>query len=169
MNMDNLQSVYVEQLKDMYSAEKQLVEALPKMAAAANDQSLQQAFQDHLEQTRQHMTTVRAILDEMGENPGNKKCVAMEGLVEEGSHVIKTKGDPQAKDAALILAAQKVEHYEIASYGGLRAYADTLGFSDVATQLQSILDQEYEADQKLDNIALGTILMGEGINEQAQA
>lgn len=169
MNMDNLQSVYVEQLKDMYSAEKQLVEALPKMAAAANDQSLQEAFHNHLEQTRHHMTTVQAILDEMGENPGNKKCVAMEGLVEEGSHVIKTKGDPQAKDAALILAAQKVEHYEIASYGGLRAYADTLGYSDVATQLQGILDQEYEADQKLDDIAMGTILMGEGINEQASA
>ncbi|MEI2612557.1 MAG: ferritin-like domain-containing protein [Candidatus Promineifilaceae bacterium] len=168
MNLENLHSVYVEQLKDMYSAEKQLVDALPKMAAATNDPSLQKAFQHHLEQTRQHMTTVQTILEEMDENPGNKKCVAMEGLVEEGNHVIKTKGDRQAKDAALILAAQKVEHYEIASYGGLRAYANNLGYSDVADRIQEILDEEYEADQKLDNIAMGTIL-GEGINEQAEA
>lgn len=168
MNLDNLQNVYVEQLKDMYSAEKQLVDALPKMAAAASTPQLKKAFQHHLEETRQHMTLVQAILGELDENPGNKKCVAMEGLVEEGNHVIKTKGDAQAKDAALILAAQKVEHYEIATYGGLRAYANTLGYDASAQKLQEILDQEYNADQKLDDIAMGTVLSA-GVNEKAQA
>jgi ferritin-like metal-binding protein YciE len=168
MNLNNLQSVYVEQLKDMYSAEKQLVEALPKMASAASSSELKDAFKHHLEQTRNHMTTVQAILDELDENPGNKKCVAMEGLVEEGSHVIKTKGDAQSKDAALILAAQKVEHYEIATYGGLRTYANTLGYNDAADKLQEILDEEYDADQTLDDIAMGS-LFAEGINEKAEA
>jgi ferritin-like metal-binding protein YciE len=166
MNLDNLQNVYVEQLKDMYSAEKQLVDALPKMAAAASAPNLKKAFQNHLEETRQHMTLVQTILGELDENPGNKKCVAMEGLIEEGSHVVKTKGDAQAKDAALILAAQKVEHYEIATYGGLRTYANTLGYSASAQTLQEILDQEYNADQKLDDIAMGTVL-SEGLNEKA--
>ncbi len=168
MNLDNLQNVYVDQLKDMYSAEKQLVEALPKMTAAAAAPKLKEAFQHHLQEIRQHMSIVQTILEQMDENPGNKKCAAMEGLIEEGSHVIKAKGDRQAKDAALILAVQKVEHYEIASYGGLRTFANTLGFSEAAQKLQEILDQEYDADQKLDDIAMGSVL-SEGINEKAEA
>lgn len=166
MTMSALYDVYVEQLKDMYSAEKQLVEALPKMADAANTDELQQAFEQHLSETRGHMNKVQAILDELGENPGNKHCKGMEGLVEEGSEVIKKDGSSAARDVALILAAQKVEHYEIATYGGLRAYARELGFDDAADTLDGILNQEYEADQKLDDIAEGGTIEA-GLNEEA--
>lgn len=158
MAMNTLYDVYVEQLKDMYSAEKQLVDALPKMAQAASTGELQKAFNSHLEETRDHMSKVRAILDELDENPGNKKCKGMEGLLEEGTEVTKEKGDPVVRDAHLIIAAQKVEHYEIASYGGLRAYARTLGYDQAAETLSAILDQEYEADQHLDDIAEGGLL-----------
>lgn len=161
-----LYDVYVEQLKDMYSAEKQLVEALPKMAEAASTPELQDAFQQHWQETQDHYETVRAMLDEMDENPGNKVCVAMRGLIEEGSEIAKKSGAAKARDAALILAAQKVEHYEIATYGGLRAYANTLGYDDAAESINAILDQEYEADQKLDDIAEGGVLEA-GLNEEA--
>ncbi len=156
MSFNTLKDVYVEQLKDMYSAEKQLTEALPKMAKAASNDKLKTAFTTHLSETETHMEAVRAILDELDENPGNKKCVAMEGLIEEGSEVAKKDGDPDARDAALIVAAQKVEHYEIASYGSLRAFADSLGDERAADVLQTILNQEYEADQLLDDLAMGT-------------
>jgi ferritin-like metal-binding protein YciE len=161
-----LYDVYVEQLKDMYSAEKQLVEALPKMAEAASTPELRQAFERHLRQTEDHFERVRALLDDLDENPGNKVCAAMRGLVEEGSEIAKKQGSAKARDAALILAAQKVEHYEIATYGGLRAYANTLGYDDAAETINLILDQEYEADQKLDDIAEGGVLEA-GLNEEA--
>ena len=167
MKLNALYDVYVDQLKDMYSAEKQLTEALPKMAQAANTPDLRKAFEGHLQETEAHFEQVRAILDELNENPGNKVCKAMQGLIEEGNEIIKKKGTPKAHDAALILAAQKVEHYEIATYGGLRAYARTLGYDSAADTLDAILDEEYEADQKLDDIAEGGILE-EGLNEQAE-
>ena len=166
MAMNALYDVYVEQLKDMYSAEKQLLEALPKMAKAASTPELQQAFEHHLQVTESQFQRVRAILDELDENPGNKVCKAMEGLIEEGSEVVKKKGAPKAKDAALILAAQKVEHYEIATYGGLRAYARTLGYDDAAQIIDEMLDEEYDADQTLDDIAEGGLLDA-SLNEQA--
>jgi len=166
MALSALYDVYVEQLKDMYSAEKQLVDALPKMAEAASTPELQQAFEEHLQQTRGQLNKVQAILDELDENPGNKVCKAMQGLVEEGHEVIKEKGSAVVRDVGLILAAQKVEHYEIASYGGLRAYARTLGYDDAAEILDGILDQEYEADQLLDDIAEGGVLE-RGLNEEA--
>ncbi|MFW6097743.1 MAG: ferritin-like domain-containing protein [Chloroflexota bacterium] len=166
MTMSALYDVYVEQLKDMYSAEKQLAEALPKMAKAASTDQLQQAFEKHLSETRDHLNKVQAILDELDENPGNKHCKGMEGLVKEGEHVIKKEGSPAARDVAIILAAQKVEHYEIATYGGLRAYARTLGYDAAADTLDEILDQEYDADQKLDDIAEGGALEA-GLNEEA--
>ncbi len=155
MNMQSLRDVYVHQLKDMYSAEKQLTEALPKMEKAANSPKLRTAFQNHLRKTEGHMQKVQSILDELDENPTSTKCKAMEGLIEEGNEIAKERGDADAKDAALIVAAQKVEHYEIASYGGLRTFAKTLGFNKAAETLQSILDEEYEADQELDNLAMG--------------
>lgn len=166
MDFKRLHDVYVEQLKDMYSAEKQLVEALPKMAEAASTPELRQAFEQHLQITKRQQDKVRKILDDLNENPGNKVCVAMRGLIEEGNEVMKKDGHPQAKDAALILAAQKVEHYEIASYGGLRAFARTLGYDDAAESLNEILDEEYDADQKLDDIAEGGVLTA-GLNEKA--
>jgi ferritin-like metal-binding protein YciE len=156
MSINSLKDVYVEQLKDMYSAEKQLIEALPKMAEAANNPELKSAFKTHLGETETHMETVRTLLSELDENPASKKCKAMEGLIEEGHEVTKEDGDPDACDAALIVAAQKVEHYEIASYGSLRTFADSLGYEKAAETLQTILDQEYSADQILDDLAMGT-------------
>jgi ferritin-like metal-binding protein YciE len=161
-----LYDVYVEQLKDMYSAEKQLLEALPKMAGAASTPELRQAFEHHLQVTESQFERVRAILDALDENPGNKVCRAMEGLIEEGNEVVKKEGAPKAKDAALILAAQKVEHYEIATYGGIRAYARTLGYDEAAQIIDELLDEEYDADQTLDDIAEGGVLE-EGLNEKA--
>jgi ferritin-like metal-binding protein YciE len=166
MSLTTLNDVFVEQLKDVYSAEKQLVEALPKVAKAAANPELRRAFEDHLAQTRQQMDSVQALLQEMDENPGNKKCKGMAGLIEEGSEVIKSEGDAAARDAALIVAAQKVEHYEIASYGSLRKFAETLGYDEAAKVLQDILDQEHIADQTLDNLAMG-INQKSSINEAA--
>lgn len=164
--LNALHDLYVEQLKDMYSAEKQLTEALPKLAQAASTPELREAFEMHLQETENHLQQVRNILNELDENPGNKVCKGMQGLVEEGEEVLKQQGRPMARDAALIIAAQKAEHYEIASYGGLRAYARVLGYDAAASTLDEILDQEYEADQKLDDLAEGGILQ-EGLNEQA--
>ncbi len=155
MSLNSLKDVYIAQLKDMYSAEKQLSEALPKMVDAASNSDLQTAFKNHLSQTEMHMETVRSLLYEMDENPTSTKCKAMAGLIEEGSEIAKENGDADARDAALIVAAQKVEHYEIATYGGLRTFANSLGYEKAAQTLQAVLDQEYAADQKLDNLAMG--------------
>lgn len=153
MKFDNLYDVYAEQLKDMYSAEKQLTEALPKMMEAASATELKNAFRNHLEQTQSQLERVRQILDEMDVNPGNKVCVAMEGLIKEADHMVKKEGDSDARDAALICAAQKVEHYEIATYGSLRTWANLLGRTHTADVLQTILDEEYDADNHLDKLA----------------
>ncbi len=168
MKVQSLQDFYINQLKDAYSAEKQLLEALPEMVEASSNNDLKQAFKQHFQKTKRHMETVRSILDEMDENPGNKKCHGMAGLIEESKELIKADADANARDAALILAAQKVEHYEIATYGGLRTYAKSLGFNDVADKLQSVLDEEYDADQKLDDLAMGGVF-SEGLNVQAKA
>lgn len=157
MDLNSLRDVFHEQLKDMYSAEKQLIEALPELAKAASSPELKKALENHLEETRMHMETVRQILDRMDVNPGNKKCVAMEGLVEEGSEMAKQKGDKDARDAGIICAAQKVEHYEIATYGTLRTWARVLGDQETAETLQRVLDQEYKADELLDKLAEGYI------------
>lgn len=166
MKLSALYDVYVEQLKDMYSAEKQILEALPKMAETASTPELRKAFEQHRQETEGQFEQVRAILDELDENPGSKVCKGMQGLIEEGSEVMKKEGTPKARDAALLLAAQKVEHYEIAAYGGIRAYARTLGYDGAAETIDQILDQEYEADQKLDDIAEGGVLDA-GLNERA--
>ncbi len=135
-------------------AEKQLTEALPKMAKAASSPELQNAFQSHLEETERQLERVHGLLQELGENPGRKKCDAMEGLIEEGSHVIKEKATPAVKDAALIAAAQRVEHYEISGYGTARAFAETLGHKQAAKVLGEILEEESSANEKLNNIAI---------------
>jgi ferritin-like metal-binding protein YciE len=125
------------------------------MVKAASAADLKQAFEHHLDVTQQQLETVRQLLDQMEVNPGNKKCAAMEGLIEEADEMAKEKGDASARDAGLICAAQKVEHYEIATYGSLRTWARILGEEETAKTLQSILDQEYEADNTLDKIAEG--------------
>jgi ferritin-like metal-binding protein YciE len=168
MKVKNLEELYVEQLKDLHSAEKQLVQALPKMAKAASMPELQQGFQDHLAQTRGHVDRLEQIFARLGASAGRKKCKAMEGLIEEGQEAIELEGDTDVKDAALIAAAQRVEHYEIAGYGTVRTFANHLGFDQDRNLLQQTLDEEGETDKKLTSLAEGGFFTG-GINEQAMA
>ena len=153
MKFNSLHDLYVTQLKDMYSAEKQLTEAIPKMVDAASSSELQEAFQTHLNETEQQLERIRQILDVMQVNPGNVKCDATEGLVEEAEDIISTSGKAAVKDAALIAAAQKVEHYEIATYGCLVTYAEALGATEAHKHLQQSLNEEGEANKKLNSLA----------------
>lgn len=157
MNLDNLRDVYHDQLKDMYSAEKQLLQALPKMLEAASEPELKRAFQHHLNVTQNQFNTLSEMLDAMGVNPSNTQCKAMAGLIEEAEEIIQKAKDDDARDAALICAAQKTEHYEIATYGSLRTWARTLGSDTAADTLQKILDEEYEADEILNRLAEGAL------------
>jgi ferritin-like metal-binding protein YciE len=148
-----LEDLYTDMLKDLYSAENQLVKALPKMAKAAQSPDLQKAFQNHLKQTEGHVDRIERIFSDMDGSPRGKKCAAMEGLVEEGSELLQEDIDPNVLDAGLIAAAQKVEHYEIASYGTVRAWAERLGNNRAAQLLQQTLDEESAANEKLTQIA----------------
>jgi len=161
MELDTLKDLYVEEIKDLYSAEKQLIKALPKMAKAAKDTQLQQAFRNHLKETEQHVARIEMICQELGVSPRGKKCVGMEGLIEEGSEMINEAND-DALDAGLISKAQHVEHYEMAGYGTVRTYARQLGFENQAELLQQTLDEEGKADQLLTELAEA------GINVAAQ-
>lgn len=157
VEFNSLEDLLVEQLKDLYDAEHQLVEALPKMAAAANSTSLRNAFLEHLDQTRNHVTRLEQVFSGIGVSPERETCKAMKGLVSEGSQMIDAKGDPAVRDAALIAAAQRVEHYEIAGYGSARTFAEQLGMTQAADLLQSTLDEEGAADKKLTQLATQTI------------
>ncbi|MBV9463517.1 MAG: ferritin-like domain-containing protein [Verrucomicrobiae bacterium] len=161
MKIDSLQKLFEEELKDVYDAENQLLKALPKMAKAATSQELKDAFNEHLEQTKGHVERLEQVFEELELPAKGKTCKAMKGLIQEGSEILKEKGDSAVIDAALIVAAQKVEHYEIASYGSLRTFANLLGHEDAAETLQETLDEEEETDKKL------TELAEEIINEQA--
>ncbi len=151
--MQTLEDLYTDLLKDLYSAEKQLVKALPKMAKNAGAADLQKAFQEHLRQTERQVERIERIFNEMGGSPRGKKCVGMEGLIEEGNEIMKEDAEPQVMDAGLIAAAQKVEHYEIAGYGTARAWAERLGYNKAARLLQETLDEESTANEKLTQIA----------------
>ena len=153
MPENSLQELYVEQLKDLYNAENQLVKALPKMAKAARSDTLRQGFEHHLEQTKGHVDRLEQIFSAMDESPKGKKCAGMEGLIEEGEEVIDEQSDSEALDSGLIAAAQRVEHYEIAGYGTVRSYAEMLGDSEAVNLLQRTLDEEKETDDKLTEIA----------------
>ena len=157
MELDTLKDLYVEELKDLYSAEKQIVKALPKMIKAAKDPELKAAFKTHLRQTGEHAKRLEMICKELGVSPRGKKCVGMEGLLEEGSDLIKEKPDEDVLDAGLISAAQHVEHYEMAGYGTVRTYARQLGFEDQAQILQQTLDEEGETDHLLTDLAVARI------------
>lgn len=151
--MKNLQDLFEHELKDLYSAEKQLTEALPAMMHAATDSELTQAFSKHLEETKEHLQRVDDICRELGVNPGNTKCDAMEGLIEEGEGMIKGDAPGDVKDAGLIAAAQRVEHYEISGYGTAVRFAKELGHTRIADELQKTLDQEYDTDRALGTLA----------------
>jgi len=153
LTLDNLENVLELQLRDLYSAEDQLISALPKMAAAAHSRDLKSAFETHLRETRQHKTRLEQAFRMLGCEPKSESCDAMEGMIEEGQEIIDMDGDPEVKDAALIAAAQRVEHYEIAGYGCARTFARRVGRNDVANLLQETLDEEGNADKILTDIA----------------
>ncbi len=149
----NLHDLMVESLKDLYSAETQLVEALPKMEKGATASGLKKAFATHLKQTEGHVQRLEQIFETLGKSPRGKKCKAMEGLVEEGSEILKEDMTPAVRDAALIGAAQKVEHYEIAGYGTMRTFAQLLGDQKTLTLLDQTLSEEKDTDKLLTNLA----------------
>lgn len=148
-----LHELYIDQLRDLYSAENQLTKALPEMAAAAHAPALKKGFEHHLEETQGHVQRLEQIFAELDEKPTGKTCHAMEGLVKEGKEAIHENATPEVKDAALIAAAQRVEHYEMAGYGVVRTFADLMGHEDAASLLQETLDEEVAADKKLSTAA----------------
>jgi ferritin-like metal-binding protein YciE len=166
MRLNNFENLYADQLADLYSAENQLIRALPKMAEAATTPELRQAFTQHLEETKQHAEIVKGLLSAIGEGSG-EKCKGMEGLLKEGEEVLEKRGDAAVKDAALIAAAQRVEHYEIAGYGTARTFAQQLGYADAVNKLQQILEQEGNADQLLTKIATGAGAARVAVNQEA--
>jgi ferritin-like metal-binding protein YciE len=151
--LNSFDDLFVEQLQDLYDAEQRLTKALLKMAAAAHNSSLKSAFEEHLRQTQNHVSRLEQVFQQLGKSAATKTCEAMKGLVEEGSEIISGKGDPDVKDAALIAAAQRVEHYEIAAYGTARTFAQRLGKPEAARILQQTLDEEAETDKKLTGLA----------------
>src|ERR1700730_18191812 len=153
MEMETLQELYVEEIKDLWSAEKQILKALPRMIKAATHPKLKKAFAKHEKQTRVHVARLERICKELGESPRGKKCDGMEGLLEEGSDLIKEKPEPEVLDAGLISAAQHVEHYEMAGYGTCRTYARQLGYESQAQLLQQTLDEEGATDHLLTELA----------------
>ena len=153
LTLANLDDLLVQQLEDLYSAENQLVAALPKMANAASSSRLKTAFEAHLQDTLQHKQRLEKVFKSLSVEPSGEKCEAMAGLISEGQEIINTLGDPDVKDAALIAAAQRVEHYEIAGYGCARTFARRLGKDDVARHLQDTLAEEVQTDQLLTEIA----------------
>jgi len=156
--MKNLQDLLVHEIKDLYSAETQLVEALPKMAKAATHPDLKAAFQSHLEETKMQLTRLEKVAEILGITPrSQEKCQGMKGLIEEGSRMIEEDADDEVKDAGLIGAAQRVEHYEIAGYGTASYFAQMLGNSEVADLLDQTLNEEKAADEKLNVIAKNKI------------
>ena len=161
MALDSLHSLFLDELKDVYHAEKQLVRALPRLAKAASDPNLKDAFTKHLKETQGQVQRLERVFRELGQTPRAKKCEGMAGLVEEGKQILEEDGEPAVIDAALIAAGQRVEHYEIAAYGCLRTYAELLGLSTAAQLLQQNLDEEEAADEKLNSLAEG------GINQAA--
>jgi ferritin-like metal-binding protein YciE len=155
--LDNLRKLYINELRDLYSAENQLLKALPKMAKGASSDELRQAFESHLQETEGHVERLETIFEDLDESPKGKTCHGMKGLVEEGSEILEEEGEESVLDAGIIAAAQKVEHYEIASYGTVRTFAELLGEKDAAKLLQQTLDEEGAADEKLNELAEGIV------------
>jgi ferritin-like metal-binding protein YciE len=166
MGFDSLEAVFAEQVNDLRSAEEQLVAALPKMAAAASSDELRKAFEEHLEQTRGHLERIDDVIATSGLTRTGEVCDGMRGLIKEGSKAIEAGGDPAAKDAALIAAAQRVEHYEIAGYGTAATLAEQLGHDHAQEVLGQTLDEEETTDKLLTKLATGGMFKS-GINEQA--
>jgi ferritin-like metal-binding protein YciE len=154
---NSLSDLFVNQIEDLYDAENRLTKALPKMSDAASSSSLKQAFQSHMRETEGHVSRLETIFRDMKVEPKRETCQAMKGLISEGEEMIDATGSTDVKDAALIAAAQRVEHYEISGYGTARTIAQQLGLTDVATLLQQTLDEEKAADEKLTTIAESSV------------
>jgi ferritin-like metal-binding protein YciE len=153
MQLETLQDLYIHELKDLYSAEKQLIRALPKMAKAAKNQQLAAGFQEHLEQTKEHAARIEKILARHKKSTRGSRCKGMEGIIAEGAEMVEEQADAEVKDAGLIAAAQRVEHYEMAGYGTARTYAEMLGDDEGAKLLQTTLQEETATDEKLTKLA----------------
>jgi len=153
MEMDSLRKLYVDELKDLYSAEKQILQALPKMVKKASNDKLKKAFEEHLRVTEKQVERLDRIFEKLGKAARGKKCKGMEGLLEEGKEMMQEDMEPEVMDAALIAAAQRVEHYEMAGYGTVRTYAQLLGEDEQAKLLQQTLDEEGDADKLLSQLA----------------
>lgn len=159
--MRELKDLFIDEIKDLYNAEKQISKALPQMAKKASSEELKEAFQDHLKETEKQIERLEKIFKELDLAPRGKKCEGIEGIISEGKDMMDEIENPELMDAALIAAAQKVEHYEIASYGTVRTYAELLNMDNAAALLQETLDEEAAADEKL------TSLASQGINQEA--
>jgi ferritin-like metal-binding protein YciE len=157
MEMENLQELLVEELKDLYSAEKQILRSLPKVARKVQSDELRQALEEHVEQTGQQVQRLETVLEKMGESPRGKKCKGMEGLIAENDELLEEDADPEVLDAGLIVGMQKVEHYEIAGYGSCVTFAKLLGDRESAELLAQTLDEEEKADKRLSAIAKRTV------------
>ncbi len=158
MKLKDMNSLLAHEVKDLLNAEKQLTKALPKMAKAARDPELKKAFEEHLAETKEHVSRLESICGELGIGARGEKCEAMEGLIKEGSELIEAEdSDPAVRDAALIAAAQRVEHYEMAGYGAARSFAEQLGLDSVVKTLQQTLDEEGNANKLLTKIAKSTV------------
>ena len=160
MGNTTLRDLYIDELKDLYDAENRLVKALPKMAKNVSSDDLREAIEEHLEQTRGHVERLQEILTSLGEKPGGKKCTGMVGIMEEGEEMMDEDFEPNVMDAAIISAAQRAEHYEMAAYGCVRTWAEILGETEASSLLEKTLDEEKAADQKLTELA-------EDVNAQA--
>lgn len=157
MELDTLKDLYLHELKDLYSAEKQIVSALPKMVKAASNQQLKASFEQHLEETKEHVNRLEKLLASHDQTTRGPKCKGMEGVLKEGEEIIEEEADEEVRDAGLIAAAQRVEHYEIAGYGCARTYAEVLNDKEGANILQQTLDEEGVTDKKLTKLAKSTI------------
>jgi len=157
MSLKTLEDLFIHELRDLHSAEKQLIRALPKLAKAASSEKLRRGIEKHLEQTRQHEQRLDQILGQLGKSGRGPRCEAMEGLIEEGRKMIDEDAEPHVKDAGLISAAQRVEHYEIAGYGTARTYAKLLGHLEAEELLQQTLDEERATDEQLSELAMSEV------------
>jgi ferritin-like metal-binding protein YciE len=169
MEHQALKELYIDELRDIYNAENQLLKALPKMAKASTSTDLRSGFESHLQQTRGHVQRLETIFKELGEKPSGKKCKAMEGLVAEGAETMGEDYEDEVMDAAIIAAAQRVEHYEIAAYGTVRTYAELLGEENAVQLLEQTLEEEKETDQKLTDLAsdINVQARGEGSEQDS--
>ena len=169
MAIESLNELFVEQLRDLYDAENQLIKALPKMAEGANSDELRQGFEEHLEQTKGHAQRIEQIFEQLGEKAKGKKCKAMEGLIKEGNETLEEDiSDENVLDAAIIAAAQRVEHYEIAGYGTARTFANLLGEDEAASLLEQTLEEEKETDAKLTQLAEGINIAAENKSAESE-